>query len=134
MPCACIRRAISLAPSGFTARSCGRTRGTRKRSICSASSTLSAGNSLEAERLIGQSLQLNPHSPDGWYNRGCALQGLQRHGEAVSCFDHAVALKPDYDEAWTNRGVALLALRRHAEALEILQQGAGVEAAMTSKR
>ncbi len=46
------------------------------------------------------------------------MQRLQRHGEAVSCFDRAVALKPDYDEAWTNRGAALLALRRHAEAFE----------------
>jgi len=71
----------------------------------------------QAEQLIGDAIAINPLSPDAFYNRGCALQGLQRHDEALRCFDQAVALKPDYDEAWTNRGVALLALRRHADAL-----------------
>ena len=71
----------------------------------------------QAEQLIGDAIAINPLSPDAFYNRGCALQGLRRHEEALRCFDQAVALKPDYDEAWTNRGVALLALRRHGAAL-----------------
>jgi protein O-GlcNAc transferase len=71
----------------------------------------------EAERLIGEAVKINPSSPDAFYNRGCALQHLQRPGEALSAFDAALALKPDYDEALTNRGVALLALNRYPEAI-----------------
>jgi predicted O-linked N-acetylglucosamine transferase (SPINDLY family) len=74
----------------------------------------------EAERLIGEALLVNPRAPDAWYNRGCALQSLGRHEEAVACFDQAVGLNARYDEALINRGAALSALNRHEEALASL--------------
>jgi predicted O-linked N-acetylglucosamine transferase (SPINDLY family) len=85
------------------------------------------GEFTDAERLIGDALLVNPHAPDAWYNRGCALQNIGRLEEAVACFDRAVGLNPRYDEALINRGAALLALNRHDDAL------ASLDAALTLK-
>jgi predicted O-linked N-acetylglucosamine transferase (SPINDLY family) len=74
----------------------------------------------DAERLIGEALVVNPHAPDAWYNRGCALQNLGRVEDAVACFDKAIGLNPRYDEALINRGAALLALNRPEDALASL--------------
>ncbi len=75
------------------------------------------GDFAQAERMIGDALKINPRSPDAFYNRGCALQALQRNEEAIACFDAALALKSDYHDAATNRGSALMALRRFDEAI-----------------
>ena len=41
------------------------------------------GEFEEAARLIGEAVKINPSSPDAFYNRGCALQHLQRQAEAL---------------------------------------------------
>jgi predicted O-linked N-acetylglucosamine transferase (SPINDLY family) len=74
----------------------------------------------EAERLIGEAILVNPHAPDAWYNRGCALQSLGRLDDAVGCFDKAIGLNSRYDEALINRASALLALNRPEDALASL--------------
>jgi predicted O-linked N-acetylglucosamine transferase (SPINDLY family) len=74
----------------------------------------------DAERLIGEAILVNPHAPDAWYNRGCALQTLGRLEEAVGCFDKAIGLNPRYDEALINRASSLLALNRPEDALASL--------------
>lgn len=70
-----------------------------------------------AERMIGDAIKIDSRSPDAYYNRGCALQKLERHEEAVPCFERALALKPDYTDALFNRGTSLLKLSRGPEAL-----------------
>ena len=71
----------------------------------------------DAERLFAAAVQINSQSPDLFYNRGCALQGLGRNTDALAAFAHALAIKPDFTEARNNRGVTLLALKRYREAL-----------------
>ena len=47
-----------------------------------------------------------------------ALSSLNRHNEAISCFDAASALDPHYANAFHSKGVALAALDRQEEAVE----------------
>jgi tetratricopeptide (TPR) repeat protein len=56
------------------------------------------------------------------YNRGNALNALQRFDEAVDAFGAAVALKPDMAEAWFNRGNTLRRLGRDDEAMASYEQ------------
>ena len=51
------------------------------------------GSFDEAEQLIGEAVKINPHAPDAFYNRGCALQHLQRHEEALAAFDRALVCR-----------------------------------------
>lgn len=52
-----------------------------------------------------------------WSNKGVSLGHLQRHAEALTCYEHALDLDPQLKEAWNNRGWTLKLLGRHAEAL-----------------
>ena len=53
------------------------------------------GRFEDAERLMGQAVKINPYAPDAFYNRGCALQHLQRHEQAVAAFDQGPCLFPE---------------------------------------
>jgi predicted O-linked N-acetylglucosamine transferase (SPINDLY family) len=64
-----------------------------------------------------KAVKLDPKSVDALYNRGCALQALNRSKEALTCFDRALALKPDYAPAMLNRGNVLSQMGRLADAL-----------------
>lgn len=50
-----------------------------------------------------------------WHQRGLALAGLGRHGEAEACFARVLELKPDSDAALYERGTALAAQHRIAD-------------------
>jgi tetratricopeptide (TPR) repeat protein len=52
-----------------------------------------------------------------WYARGEALANMNRHSEALTCFDQLLELQPDHHKAWTFRGVVLIHLGRNHEAL-----------------
>jgi protein O-GlcNAc transferase len=75
-----------------------------------------SGQFEEAARLLGEAVRINPQ-PDVIYNRGCALQALNRHEEALACFRRVSEQKPEFLDAAINSGIALLALRRFQEAL-----------------
>lgn len=74
-------------------------------------------NYVEAARLIGVSLQINPRQPAALNNRGILLSLLKRHDEALASFEGAIALRPDFAEAHYNRGNALQEGGRYADAL-----------------
>src|SRR5467141_3597784 len=94
---ACIGQEIAMRPPGFAGKSCAATRKTSTRCICSVS--------------------FNPRSPDALYNRALILQNLNRYGDALSCYEQALAIQPQFLDALINRGIVLHALKRHAEAL-----------------
>lgn len=71
----------------------------------------------EADRLLYAAARVNSGSPELFYNRGCVLQHLGRHEEALASFAHALAIAPDFLQARNNRGVTLLTLGRPKEAL-----------------
>ena len=52
-----------------------------------------------------------------WSNKGAALKALDRHEEALGCYDKALALDPGNANAWVNKGISLQALGRSEEAL-----------------
>jgi hypothetical protein len=52
-----------------------------------------------------------------FYNRGNALNMLNRFEEALASYDRALALRPDYVEALANRGATLHELQSFTEAL-----------------
>ena len=73
------------------------------------------------QKLIGALITV--HSTDGqslgfWNNKGISLAALGRHGEAIPCYDRALAIDPRDAKVWCNKGVALAALGRHEQALD----------------
>lgn len=62
-------------------------------------------------------LQIEPQDFSANFERGLGLVLLERHAEALACFERALALRPDSAEVLNNRGVALVRLDRGAEAV-----------------
>lgn len=76
----------------------------------------SAGKFEAAERLFAEAVKQDPNFAPAHFARGCALQRMNRHEEAVAAFDAAARLdRPDAD-ALINRAVSLVELGRFAEA------------------
>jgi cellulose synthase operon protein C len=62
--------------------------------------------SQAAVQLYDRLLQLNPHAPKLWNERGIALHQDGRHAEAASCYARAVEADGQYVLALNNLGVA----------------------------
>ena len=50
-------------------------------------------------------------------NKGLSLAHLDRHEEALGCFDKALEIDPHNEAAWANKGACLGSLGRHEEAI-----------------
>ncbi len=66
---------------------------------------------------LDKAAALDPNQSLVHYNRGCALQYLERFEEALAAFDRCLALAPGYPDAWGNRGTVLQSLGRLDEAI-----------------
>lgn len=75
------------------------------------------GKPVEALAQLTAAAARDPANVEIWYSRGVLLAGLERHGEAVTSFDKALAIRPT-PECWNNRGAALQSLKRWPEALQ----------------
>jgi tetratricopeptide (TPR) repeat protein len=84
-------------------------------------SALELGRPAEAVEHFDQILQTTPKHHAAWYNRGLALQLMQRLPEAMHCYEQALESSPDY-QAWNNKAACLLELGRHREARDCYQQ------------
>jgi predicted O-linked N-acetylglucosamine transferase (SPINDLY family) len=78
-----------------------------------------------AVRSLKRALLLDSQSAVAHSALGIALNALQRHDEALACFDNAIALTPDFADAHYNRGNLLSELGRFTEA------ASGFDAAIT---
>ncbi|MGZ5511132.1 MAG: tetratricopeptide repeat protein, partial [Nitrososphaeraceae archaeon] len=58
-----------------------------------------------------------------WCNKGIALDNLDKHVEAIECFDEAIKINPLYDRAWNYKGAALVELGQLDEAMECYGKG-----------
>jgi len=67
---------------------------------------------------FNKAIHADPDYAPGWNNKGNALLGLGKHGEALECCSKAVELSPGYSYAWNARGNSLKNLGRHAEAVK----------------
>jgi tetratricopeptide (TPR) repeat protein len=74
-------------------------------------------NLQRAAVLLGKAVRINPNDATAHSNRGAALLGLQRPGEALDSHDRAIALDPNHADAHYNRGNVLIALDRVDEGL-----------------
>jgi tetratricopeptide (TPR) repeat protein len=72
----------------------------------------------DGERQISRAIEISPHVAAFHFNRGKALQSLERFEEAIASYDRAIALKPDFVEAFNNRGNVFNGLKRYDEAIE----------------
>ena len=59
-----------------------------------------------AARPAPDFVSLNPGYAEAHFNRGNALERMQRHEEALAAFDEALRCKLDFVEAWVNRANA----------------------------
>jgi len=62
-----------------------------------------------------------------YYSRGCELDKLGRHAEALESYDKEIKINPNYYSAWYNRGNALLKLRRYDEAVKSYDQAVKIK-------
>jgi len=77
--------------------------------------------------LTGRSAPAPPASiAMGWQEltqKGVALDTLERHEEAVACYDRGLEINPLGIGLWQNKGVALRALGRYEEAVACYDRG-----------
>jgi tetratricopeptide (TPR) repeat protein len=93
----------------------------------------------EALAACEEKLRIRPDDAEAWYNKGVALDNLNRaaeawdkkgvildklgrHEEALRCFEEAIRIKPDYAPAWDNKGVAVGNLKGDEEALRCFEE------------
>ncbi len=72
-----------------------------------------------ALKLISESVEINPDDFIAFTNLGNVYQGMNRHQDAINCYDNALTIDPRQPNAAThnNRGLALQSLGRENEAL-----------------
>jgi tetratricopeptide (TPR) repeat protein len=82
------------------------------------------------ERTTGKKLeapQVEEKTAVFWNNKGVSLAALGRRGEAITCYDQALAIDPRDAAAWNNKGLALRALGRRAEAVSCCDQALAID-------
>jgi tetratricopeptide (TPR) repeat protein len=66
-----------------------------------------------------------------WLGKGQALLNLNQPGNAIACFDEALALDPANAEALIKKGLALEKLERNEEALQTYDRAIAADESMT---
>src|SRR5437899_2268188 len=59
----------------------------------------------------------NPSMVEAWNNLGNTLVALERHAEAIECYQRALDLKPDLFETWYNAGNTCVEMEDYEEAV-----------------
>jgi len=75
-----------------------------------------SGNLVEAARMYGEVLRLDPRQFEALFSLGLLYYGAKRFEEAAQFLGDAVASDPQSHEAWFTRGCALQRLHRLEEA------------------
>ena len=78
--------------------------------------------SEEAIKVLDTAIELNPNDAEVWYNKGVALNELNRNAEALVVFNKAIEIKRDFADAWFHKGIALFALGRLDESHKALDK------------
>ncbi|MEN3287172.1 MAG: hypothetical protein V7634_1472 [Bradyrhizobium sp.] len=84
-------------------------------------------NSKAAEPLLRRALLVDPHSVTARYALAVTLSALQRHGEALACYDDLLALNPDFVNAHLNRGRLLSRHGRLVDAIESFDKAIAID-------
>lgn len=85
---------------------------------------------LDAQQKFAQAvlsyknaLNLQPNTPDLWFNLGIAQTQIQQLDEAVLSYQKAIQIKPDFFEAYGNLGTVLQTQGKLIAAIESYQKG-----------
>lgn len=78
----------------------------------------SGKDAVAAVQAFNNSIQLNPHNPESFYQRGNANYDLKKYQEAIADYSQAIALNPNYVQAYFNRGLARHAFNDKRGAIE----------------
>ena len=60
----------------------------------------------------------DPENAFAWYIKGAALADLEKHEEAIACYDTAIRMDPRNAEVWNSEGVSLEILGRYEQAVK----------------
>lgn len=75
------------------------------------------GEQSEALAAYNQAIELSPHKPDAWYNRGVSYMEQKNFERSVADFSQAIALNPEFESAYLYRGKVLRQLGQGDAAL-----------------
>jgi len=53
-----------------------------------------------------------------WANKGVSFANLNRHSDAIKCFDRSILLEPNNAHAWSSKAISLSKLDKHEKAIE----------------
>ncbi len=79
-------------------------------------------DTTDAEKWIRRSLEMSPADPEGWYSLGRLRYTEQRFGDALECFNRAIALAPGSVKVENNLGLAYEGLNRTDDAVIAYRQ------------
>jgi len=71
--------------------------------------------------LFNRAIELNPHNPFLFNDRGCVLLELGREHDAFASFARAIELFPAYPESYGNMGLILLKLKKFEDAERVFR-------------
>ncbi len=83
---------------------------------------MNEGKFIDAIARLDEILAINPNYIDAWSEKGVALWGIGRLGEAIDCYNKAIELDQNNSETLINKGVALNALGKKDEAIATYDQ------------
>jgi len=72
---------------------------------------------IKAIENFRKAADLNPHSPEVFYNLGKVYDTLKEYKEAINCYDIAIQIRPDFAQAHFNKATALADLGLHEQAV-----------------
>jgi Tfp pilus assembly protein PilF len=76
------------------------------------------GKNEEALYHFSEVIRINPHFPEGYYNRATTYGEMGRYALAMEDFQKAIALKPDYVDAHYNMGTVYAKTGRYHDAIK----------------
>ena len=67
---------------------------------------------LTKEKIRGKSefSKINPQNLHAWFNKGLALDHLNKSDEAIKAYDKAIEINPRDSKAWVGKGDVLIKL------------------------
>jgi Flp pilus assembly protein TadD len=79
-------------------------------------------DTADADKWILRSVEMNGADPEGWYSLGRLRYTEQRFGDALECFNKAIALAPGSVKVENNLGLAYEGLNRTDDAVMAYRQ------------
>jgi tetratricopeptide (TPR) repeat protein len=81
---------------------------------------------IEALPLSDRAIQIQPNDFETLINKGNSLASLNRHDEAIECFQESIKLNPDFSTSYSNLGSSLIQLKRYQDALKCFEMAISI--------